>query len=639
MLTALNKLPRYMKKITILMVDFLILWVALWAAFAMRLDTWLPKYFFFYLDIWGFVPFLTIPVLYYLGVYNAVIRYLSPHFLVPILRSACIAVLMFAGVAIMNHIQIPRMIYIFYCANVAILMGGVRLLAKLYLPDVSYLECRKQKIALYGAGKAGTQVAHALQGSSEYRVVAFFDDNVEIQGWEILGIRVFPPHQLEEVVERFQIDELVLCIPSASRCRRREILESIDKIQDVKMKILPGIPNIVSGQVRVDDIREVEIEDLLGRDPVEPKIELLREGITDRTVLVSGAGGSIGSELCRQILDQHPAQLVLLEANEYGLYSIEKELRARMSPGDEVNIVSVLGSIVDGKRCQRVMEAYGVQSIYHAAAYKHVPIVEQNLSEGIRNNIFGTLEFALAAEAAKVERFTLISTDKAVRPSSAMGATKRFAELILQGLNRRGSTTEFSMVRFGNVLGSSGSVIPLFRRQIRTGGPVTVTHPEMTRYFMTIPEAAQLVLQASAMASGGDVFVLDMGEPVKIMDLARKMIHFSGLSIRDEETGEGDIQILFSGVRPGEKLYEELLIGKSALPTEHPRISRAEEECLEWKRLEGYLKELRYALESCDAKAARAALMRSIPSYSPSQDAHFDAATNSSGEPILFRVS
>lgn len=626
MFLKLNRLPRYLKKLIVLGVDFLILWVALWASFAMRYDTWWPENFVKHLAVWALAPMLTIPVLYALGLYKAVIRYLSPHFLIPILRSAVIAVMMFAVVAIMVHIQIPRPLYIVYGVNVVLLMGGTRLLAKLYLPDVNVQDCNKRRIGLYGAGKAGTQIAHALQGSPEYRVMAFFDDNSEIQGWEILGVRVFSPDRMAEIVAKNQIHEVVLCIPSASRCRRRELIEKMAAM-GVEVKILPGIPNIVSGKVRVDDIRQVEIEDVLGRDPVAPDAELISKGITDKVVMVSGAGGSIGSELCRQIVDQKPAVLLLLEANEYALYSVHREL-CRRDP--ELNLVPVLCSVENGNRCQKIMEAHGVQTIFHAAAYKHVPIVEANICEGIRNNIFGTLAFADAAERAGVDRFTLISTDKAVRPSSAMGATKRFAELILQGKNEAGSTTLFSMVRFGNVLGSSGSVIPLFREQIRLGGPVTVTHEEMTRYFMTIPEAAQLVLQASAMASGGDVFVLDMGEPVRIMDLAVKMVRLSGLTVVDPRSGEGDIEIRVTGVRPGEKLYEELLIGDNAQATEHPRISRALEESVAWKRLEGLLHEFRGALELQDAEQARRILLRGVRGFHPAEIATPDTATPAS---------
>ncbi|CAM2006905.1 polysaccharide biosynthesis protein [Acanthopleuribacter pedis] len=625
MFLKLNRLPRYLKKLIVLFVDFLILWLALWSSFAMRYDTWWPENFVKYVEIWALAPVLTIPVLYALGLYKAVIRYLSPHFLIPILRSAVIAVLMFALVAIMTHIQIPRPLYIVYGVNVVLLMGGTRLLAKMYLPDVNVQDCNKRRIGLYGAGKAGTQIAHALLGSPEYRVMAFFDDNSEIQGWEILGVRVFSPDRMADIVAKYQLHEVVLCIPSATRCRRRELIERMAAM-GVDVKILPGIPNIVSGKVRVDDIRQVEIEDVLGRDPVEPDAALIGKSITGKVVLVSGAGGSIGSELCRQILDRQPETLLLLEANEYALYNIERELRRRDSQG-RVAIVPVLCSVQNGKRCQKIMEAHGVQSIFHAAAYKHVPIVEQNICEGIRNNIFGTLAFAQAAERAGVARFTLISTDKAVRPTSAMGATKRFAELILQGMHESGSKTVFSMVRFGNVLGSSGSVIPLFREQIRQGGPVTVTHEEMTRYFMTIPEAAQLVVQASAMASGGDVFVLDMGEPVRIYDLAAKMIHLSGLSVIDPDTGRGDVEIRITGVRPGEKLYEELLIGDNALATDHPRISRAMEESIDWKRVDAFLKEFEPALDNQDAESARRILLRGVRGFRPADATHFDAAT------------
>jgi UDP-N-acetylglucosamine 4,6-dehydratase len=404
-------------------------------------------------------------------------------------------------------------------------------------------------------------------------------------------------------------------MPSVPHRRRREIIDALGYLP-VKVMAMPDLSEIAAGTRRVDEVREVDIEDLLGRDPVIPNERLLQACIRDRVVMVTGAGGSIGAELCRQIAQLGPRRLVLFEQSEPALFQIEQEV-LHLSQGTSADVVAILGSVVHCRRVQRVMEAFAVETVYHAAAYKHVPMVEHNPIEGVQNNIMGTLHAAQAAMAAGVSTFVLISTDKAVRPTNVMGATKRFAELILQGLAQQGKATRFCMVRFGNVLASSGSVVPVFRAQIRHGGPVTVTHPEVTRYFMTIPEAAQLVLQAGAMGQGGDVFVLDMGEPVRILELARKMIRLSGLEVRDDPNGVGDIEIVFTGLRPGEKLYEELLIGERDEPTEHPRIRRAREESLPWAEVGAFVDRLQTASKTCDVGTIKAVLQEAVRGYEP----------------------
>ena len=462
---------------------------------------------------------------------------------------------------------------------------------------------------LYGAGAAGLQAALALRGGGQFRPVAFVDDDPALHGSEVNGIRIHPPGRLAKLVARHEVKQVLLALPSAGRARRRAIVAELEPLP-VHVKTLPALADLVSGEARLDEFQEVAIEDLLGRDPVPPRDDLLAAGIRGRTVLVTGAGGSIGSELCRQILRLGPVQLLLYENAEYPLYRIERELRTLAAgEGLDTAIVPLLGTVANEQRLQRLMAGFGVHTVYHAAAYKHVPLVEHNLIEGVRNNVFGTLRCARAAMAAGVASFVLVSTDKAVRPINVMGASKRMAELVLQGLageqERLGHATRFTMVRFGNVLGSSGSVVPLFREQIRNGGPLTVTDPEVTRYFMTIPEAAELVLQAGSMGQGGDVFVLDMGEPVRIVDLARRMVHLSGLTVRDEAQPHGDIEIRFTGLRPGEKLYEELLLGEDVEPTEHPMIRRAQELAYPWPELEPKLEELDAACQEFDCVAAR----------------------------------
>ncbi|MDP5134950.1 nucleoside-diphosphate sugar epimerase/dehydratase [Rheinheimera baltica] len=468
--------------------------------------------------------------------------------------------------------------------------GGGRLLARLFLAQRN--NKHKQRVLIYGAGSAGRQLALSLFSGDQHHPVMFVDDDVTLQRSSILGIAVGNPSQIHNIVNAYNISKVLLAIPSVSRLRRREVLDRLESLS-IPVQSIPGMNDIVDGSMRIDDLQDVKIEDLLGRDPVEPKVKLMHANIRGKVVMVTGAGGSIGSELCRQIIRYEPEKLVLFESSEYALYSIEQELSGQiLKLGLDFTVAPVLGNVLHANRMQAVMTTLKVNTVYHAAAYKHVPLVEFNVVEGIRNNVFGTLHTAEAAIAAGVEQFVLISTDKAVRPTSVMGASKRLAELVLQALASSKTNTRFCMVRFGNVLGSSGSVVPLFREQILKGGPVTVTHRNIIRFFMTIPEAAQLVIQAGAMAKGGDVFVLDMGEAVKIDDLAKRIIHLMGLEVKDELHPYGDIEIHYTGLRPGEKLYEELLIGESVQQTEHPRIMTANEVSLEWPAMSQLLSNL-----------------------------------------------
>jgi FlaA1/EpsC-like NDP-sugar epimerase len=478
------------------------------------------------------------------------------------------------------------------------------------------------RLLIYGAGDAGVQTAAAIANARQFVLVGFVDDDVSKAGRSINGTTVFRPDQVEDIVRRRGVTDILLALPSASRTRRNEIIASLSSVP-VHIRSLPGMSDLASGRVSVQDFKELDLEDLLGRDIVAPDPTVLARDIAGQAVLVTGAGGSIGGELCRQIVQQAPRQLVLLDHSEFALYSIHQQLQALCAAGHlTVDVVPVLGSVSNTRRLLEVFTHYRPVHVYHAAAYKHVPLVESNPSEGVANNVFGTLNVALAALNAEVANFVLVSTDKAVRPTNVMGASKRMAELVLQALAARSDAagTRFCMVRFGNVLGSSGSVVPLFRSQIASGGPVTVTHPEVTRYFMTIPEAAQLVLHAGAMAVGGEVFVLDMGAPVRIMQLARHMVELSGLRVRDEATPDGDIEITITGLRPGEKLYEELLIGDNPAPTAHPRIMKAHEEFLHWPELEVQLEALRMAADEGDVEAIKSVLAKCVHGYSERVD-------------------
>jgi FlaA1/EpsC-like NDP-sugar epimerase len=526
-----------------------------------------------------------------------------------------------------------------------LLVGGSRFFARWWLGDV-YLNLgggrgvknfRKKNVVIYGAGSAGVQLASALAYGCEFRSVAFIDDDVLLHKQKVNGLRIYPLSSLMYLIARYQVSDVLLAMPSASRARQSEIIRLLEPFA-IHVMSMPGLADIAQGKVTVDVLQEVDIADLLGRNAVAPDHTLLHANIEGKVVMVTGAGGSIGSELCRQILRLQPETLILFELSEFALYAIEKELQyflekhsnhsaldagiAKLSTeiknAYEIKLIPVLGSVTNKLRIEKVCKTFKVQTIYHAAAYKHVPMVERNPGEAIWNNVFGTLRTAQAAITAEVETFVLISTDKAVRPTNTMGATKRFAELILQALSAVDSSpTRFTMVRFGNVLGSSGSVVPLFKEQIARGGPVTVTDERITRYFMTIPEASQLVIQAGAMGHGGDVFVLDMGEPIHIVDLAKKMIHLSGLQIKDTDHPNGDIEIRFTGLRPGEKLYEELLIGDNVSKTDHARIMRAQEPIIRWTALEKILATLEQATKEDDFEMIRHILTEVVAGFVP----------------------
>jgi FlaA1/EpsC-like NDP-sugar epimerase len=477
---------------------------------------------------------------------------------------------------------------------------------------------KREPVIVYGAGYTGHQLRLALKASN-YKVVAFVDDDLARQGSVFANVKVQSPEQLPQLLQKHGAKRVLLALGNTPHSRRAKIIKRLEPL-GVSVQTAPAIADLISGRARVEHIRDVDIEDLLGRDPVKANTSLLSACITNKVVMVTGAGGSIGAELCRQIILQAPKRIVLFELNEFSLYRLESELRHILSQQPfTVQITPLLGSVQREHRVETVMRTFGVQTVYHAAAYKHVPLVEHNIVEGVRNNVYGTWYTAEAAIRAGVESFVLISTDKAVRPTNIMGASKRMAELVLQGLSNRQTSTRFTMVRFGNVLGSSGSVVPLFRQQIKQGGPVTVTHPEIIRYFMTIPEAAELVIQAGAMGTGGDVLVLDMGEPVKIVDLAKRMVHLSGLTVKTPEQPEGDIDITYTGLRPGEKLYEELLIGSDVSGTIHDRVMRAEEFCLSWADTEHLLHELDQACHTYACDRVRELLMRAPTGYTSNE--------------------
>lgn len=594
--------------------DVILLPLALWSAVALRLGSFNPDVSQFW---WVFfvIPFVTVPIFIRFGLYRAVIRYMDDKIIYTVIYGVSLSVLMLMAVVVMTKlVALPRSSIIIYWVIAIAYIAASRFVARGLIRTIETQRDRKQNVAIYGAGQAGLQTALALMSGREFRPVAFFDDKKDLQGTSLAGLRVYNPKDALKVIEQKGCEQLLIAIPSAPRSVRREIIQRFEG-KNIVLKILPGMGDLVQGKVRIEDIREVGVEDLLGRDPVPPFEDLITSCIQDRAVLVTGAGGSIGSELCRQILHHQPLKLILFERTEFALYRIERELRTNFPDSD---IVSVLGDVLDQEHLEKIMDHHRVQTVYHAAAYKHVPLVEVNADAGILNNVFGTMAAAKAAMKTTVSSFVLISTDKAVRPTNVMGATKRLAELVLQGLAKEsGHSTRFCMVRFGNVLGSSGSVVPLFKEQIKAGGPLTVTHPEVTRYFMTIPEAAQLVLQAGSMGKGGDVFVLDMGEPVKILDLARKMVELSGLEVREGTSDRGDIEIQFVGLRPGEKLYEELLIGDNVTWTTHPRIMRAEEHSLDPAFLKSKLEELQVSCKRGDTAQIKSVLRSLVKEYSP----------------------
>ena len=617
------------KKIAAILIsiDIVLTILALWAAFSLRLGEWYfppeKQWILFCIS-----PLLAVPIFIRLGLYHAIIRYIGGHVLWVIFQAVSLYSLVFSFIVFQTDLGlVPKTVPILNWLLLLLIVGGSRFIARWLFADAYAKlggnvakDCYSKKVIIYGAGNAGVQLASALICAQEFKPVAFIDDDKLLQRQKVNGLRIYAMTSLSYLIERHGVADVLLAIPSATRARRNEIIRLLEPYP-VHVKTVPRMTDIAQGKIKFDELQEVDIADLLSRDPIEPDQNLLHANIAQKNIMVTGAGGTIGSELCRQIINLRPAKVILFELNEFALYSIEKELNHAISlitMANQIEIIPILGSVVEKSRAINVCKALNVQTIYHTAAYKHVPLVEKNPGEAIKNNILGTLNIAMAAIATNVDTFVLISTDKAVRPSSIMGATKRFAELILQGLSmEKGHSTRFTMVRFGNVLGSSGSVIPLFREQIARGGPVTVTDSRIIRYFMTIPEAAQLVVQAGAMGQGGDVFVLDMGNPIRVLDLAKQMIHLSGLEIKDEMHPEGEIEISFTGIRPGEKLFEELLIGNSISETAHCRIMRDEDEIVSWQGLKRSLDQLKFALEKNDIPAMRKILQQSISGFVP----------------------
>lgn len=617
MMQRLLNLPRYQKQLIAVVVDACFLPLAFLLAILTRYETVNLELVRHYGYLIVAVPLFAIPIFIKLGLYRAVIRYIDQKMLSVVVIGVTLSVAALAFLSFMLQLNaISRAVFVIYWSAAILYVGASRSLARAYFGGLRR-NPHAINIAIYGAGTAGMQLANALRAGHEYHCVAFIDDNRNLQTSSLAGIKVYAPGEIPKLIQQLGIKEILLALPALPKMQQKQILDQLESYK-IRVKVTPSIKSLVNGELRAQDIRDVEIEDLLGRDQVEPDVNLLATCITDKHVLVSGAGGSIGSELCRQILKQAPRHLVLLDLSEYALYAIEQEL-AQLQPqlAKDCRITPFLGSIRDRQKLDQILQHFQIDTVYHAAAYKHVPLVEHNPIEGIRNNVFGTLCLAQAAIAAKVKQFVLISTDKAVRPTNVMGATKRLAELILQAHARQTSGTRFCMVRFGNVLGSSGSVVPLFRKQIMQGGPITLTHADITRYFMTIPEAAQLVLQAGAMGQGGDVFVLDMGEPVRIIDLARRMVHLCGLEVKSNEHPEGSIEIKEIGLRPGEKLYEELLIGDNVTRTTHPLIMRAQEAELGWEELSAALKELELACEQNQQEKIRELIHRLVAEYQP----------------------
>lgn len=606
-------LPRYLKRIIALSADVAMCMVSVWLAFYFKTGVFHALHQGV-LSAVAISVCVAIPIFVFCGLYRTVFRY--EGFLATVRICEALfgyAIIYIAIITVVGVDKVPRTVGFIQPLLLAVLIGVSRVLVRLTLSG----EYRKHlpRVIIYGAGNTGRQLCQALTASNTTRVAAFVDDNAELHGVSVAGVRVYPPKKLQALLQKYASNLVLLAIPSASRTRRKEVIEWLHGFQ-CEVRVLPSVDMIAHGKITLGALQEVKIEDLLGREPTQPDAQLMSKNITGKVVLVTGAGGSIGSELCRQIVRVNPKTLLLVERSEFALYSIYHELTEKIAP--EAHVVALLADVTNGPRLEEIMRTWHPETLYHAAAYKHVPMVEHNPLEAIVNNVFGTLKTARAAREAGVKNFVLISTDKAVRPTNVMGATKRLCELELQALaaGRSGATT-FSMVRFGNVLGSSGSVVPRFREQIRTGGPITLTHKDIVRYFMTIPEASQLVIQAGAMGTGGDVFVLDMSSPVRIYDLACRMVQLSGLKVRDAEHPNGDIEIQITGLRPGEKLFEELLIADNPLPTSHPRIFKAVEKMIPAETLLGLLDELKAAVESRDRARTLEVLKTCVPEFAP----------------------
>ena len=638
MISKLSNLSRFSKQLIMMSTDSILLIFVLWASFSIRLDLWyLPKDDTIRLILAA--PIIGIPIFAKFGLYKSVVRHIDLKSMWYLFLAVSFYSLIWGFFCFFmknNYVDeggffieiFPRSVVIINWLLALTIISGSRAFARYIFNEhinFSYftnklernlenLDDDKSRVLIYGAGSAGVQLASALNISSKLQAVGFIDDNKDLQGSSVSGLKVNPVDDIEELIIKHKVDEVLIAIPSASRADRFTIIDKLERYP-VMVRTLPGLTEIAQGKVKIDDLLQVSIKDLLGRKSVEPNEMLLGKNITNKTVLVTGAGGSIGSELCRQIIFLKPKILILFELNELALYSIDKEL-SKLNAG-LIKIYPILGNVNNKLRLDNMFKRFEVDTVYHAAAYKHVPMVEFNNTEGIDNNIFGTLNCALSAIESGVKNFVLISTDKAVRPTNTMGATKRVAELILQAFSTTQNTTTFCMVRFGNVLGSSGSVIPLFKKQIVEGGPVTVTDKNIIRYFMTVTEAVELTIQAGAMGTGGDVFVLDMGQPVKIKELAEKLIRLSGLKVKDENFPEGDIEIKYTGLRAGEKLYEELLIGDNVSKTENPLIMRAKEDKFEWVDLKSLLDKLSVSNKKSDHNSTREILKKIVSGFSP----------------------
>ncbi len=632
---TLLHMPRAAKRLFAVLVDIALCALTVWLALCLRLEHWVQLTPAHSLAIMGAV-LIALPLFIRFGLYRAIFRYAGWNAMISLAQAMVLYALFYATVFTVIGIPgVPRTVGVIQPLLLLVTVGCSRVLVRYWLGGLYRSLLQREHlpgILIYGAGVAGRQLAAALSRGSEHRLVGFLDDDDQLQGNSLDGRTVYDPAELAQLIPNLGVTDVLLALPSITRQRRLDILDALRHFP-VRVRTLPGMSDLAAGRVTMSDVRELDIEDLLGRDPVMPDIALLNNLIRGKVVAVTGAGGSIGSELCRQIAAYQPHTLLLVENSEFALYQIHRELESLF--GDEadatgsgaveaepvVRLVPLLASVQDEARMIQIMQAWRPETVYHAAAYKHVPLVEHNPVQGLRNNVWGTWVCARAAQDAGTSNFVLISTDKAVRPTNVMGASKRLAEMVLQAMAAQAAgVTTFAMVRFGNVLGSSGSVVPLFREQIQNGGPITLTHPDITRYFMTIPEAAQLVIQAGAMAHGGDVFVLDMGEPVRIIDLAQRMVELSGLQVKSEQNPTGDIEIQITGLRPGEKLYEELLIGDNPQPTQHARILRAHEIFKPWDELHEVLSMLDTAMQAHDMRSIRALLTQNIHGYRAADD-------------------
>jgi FlaA1/EpsC-like NDP-sugar epimerase len=636
-------LPRFIKQLLVIALDICLCLLSVWVAFYLRFGEFISLTQSNLLSVSVLkaaliCTALAIPIFTVSGLYNSIFRYSEWKALVTIGKAIIGYALIYSTIiTVVGVPAVPRTVGIIQPVILLLFVGISRTLANFWLGSETYgarRQTNRPRVLIYGAGKTGRQFAAAMYNSHEMAVIGFLDDDDRLHGHVLNTFRIYNPDDLPYLAKHLRLDIVLLALPNLSRQMRNGILTRIQKCH-VAVRTLPSLADLASGKISVSDIHELDIDDLLGREPVAPNLILLTKNISDKTVLVTGAGGSIGSELCRQIMNLCPKKLVLLEQSEFMLYNIEKELREKY-PSEATLIIPMLASIQNKGRIHEIMKNQRPDTVYHAAAYKHVSLVENNPAEGMRNNAIGTLRTAQVAIETGVANFVLVSTDKAVRPTNMMGASKRLAEMILQGLESSNSKTRFSIVRFGNVLGSSGSVVPKFREQIKEGGPITLTHSEVTRFFMTIPEAAQLVIQAGAMAKGGDVFLLDMGDSIKVSDLARRMVELSGLSIKDANNPTGDIEIVVTGLRPGEKLHEELLLGANPVTTHHPRILRAVEDFLPWNQLEGKLETLDRALEVNDVSQVASITRELVQDYVPSSEIRDWALMN--GEPTLKAV-